>query len=288
MELLKTVSLMVILMLLFISVGGYIGGLNGMIIAFLIALGLNFFSYFYSDKLILKHYNAQLVEPSNTLYKIVSELCKKANIPIPKIYIISDNTPNAFATGRNPHNSAVALTNGLLNLLDENEIKAVIAHELGHIRHYDILTESIVAIFAGAIAILANFAHFGVGLNKNENKANIVIVIILAIIMPLAATIIQMSISRSREFEADRFSANLTDPIYLVNALSKLEGYASKSVLKNADEQTAHMFIINPFSSVKSGISNLFRTHPSTKQRIDRLLNLKERSQSAAYKYFNS
>lgn len=287
MEIFKTAFFMVALMLLFIIVGGMIGGTGGMVVAFCIAAAMNFFSYFYSDKLILKRYNAMEIDPSHQLYHITHKLCLKAGLELPKLYIINDPTPNAFATGRNPSNAAVALTTGLVDMLNSDEIASVIAHELGHIRHYDILTGSIAAVFAGAIAILANFAQFGAMLGSNQNRQNPLLIIALAIIMPLAATIIQMSISRSREFEADKFSALITSPNDLASALLKLENSNQKAVVRNANEQTAHMFIISPFSgSIASGISNLFRTHPTTKQRVDRLRELNY--QSPAKRYFNS
>ncbi|CAM2825512.1 M48 family peptidase [Campylobacter hyointestinalis] len=286
MEVFKTTAFMVILMLLFVSVGFYIGGTNGMIMAFLIASAMNFFSYFYSDKLILKHFNAMPVSQNSQIYLLVKELTSRANLPMPKVYIIDDNAPNAFATGRNHENAAVALTSGLINLMNENEIKAVVAHELGHIKHYDILTGSIAAVFAGALSLISNFAQLGT--IKNENRPNMITTIALAVITPLVASIIQMSISRSREYEADRFSAITTqNPQWLIDALSKLENYSQNhAVLKNADPQTAHMFIINPFGNVKSNLSNLFRTHPTTSDRIQKLKQMT--NQSPAARYFNS
>lgn len=288
MEVFKTTAFMVILMLLFVSVGFYIGGANGMIMAFLIASAMNFFSYFYSDKLILKHFNAMPVSQNSQIYLLIKELTNKANLPMPKVYIIDDNAPNAFATGRNHENAAVALTSGLINLMNENEIKAVVAHELGHIKHYDILTGSIAAVFAGALSLISNFAQLGTTFNKNENRPNMITTIALAVITPLVASIIQMSISRSREYEADRFSAITTkNPQWLIDALSKLENYSQNhAVLKNADPQTAHMFIINPFGNVKSNLSNLFRTHPTTSDRIQKLKQMT--NQSPAARYFNS
>lgn len=289
MEVFKTTAFMVILMLLFVSVGFYIGGTNGMIMAFLIALAMNFFSYFYSDKLILKHFNAMPVSQNSQIYLLVKELTSRANLPMPKVYIIDDNAPNAFATGRNHENAAVALTSGLINLMNENEIKAVVAHELGHIKHYDILTGSIAAVFAGALSLISNFAQLGTIFNKNENnRPNMITTIALAVITPLVASIIQMSISRSREYEADRFSAITTqNPQWLIDALSKLENYSQNhAVLKNADPQTAHMFIINPFGNVKSNLNNLFRTHPTTSDRIQKLKQMT--NQSPAARYFNS
>ena len=276
MEIFKTAFLMVALMLVFIAVGGYVGGEQGMMIAFLMAAGMNLFSYFFSDKLVLKRYNAIPVDESNAhgLYEIVSRLTQKANLPMPKIYIIPEEVPNAFATGRNPSHAAVAVTEGLLKILNENEIEGVLAHELSHVRHYDILTGSIAAVFAGAIAILANFAQFGAA--NRQGKQNPLMLIALAVIMPLAATIIRMAISRAREFEADRGAAMITGkPQHLAGALRKLEDYARGRVMANADEQSAHMFIVNPFSGVKSTLGSLFRTHPSTQDRIAALENLR-------------
>ncbi len=213
MEIFKTAFLMVTLMLIFIAVGGYIGGEHGMMIAFLIAAGTNIFSYFFSDTLVLKRYNAIPVDESNAhgLYEIVSRLTQKANLPMPKIYIIPEEVPNAFATGRNPSHAAVAVTEGLLKILNENEIEGVLAHELSHVRHYDILTGSIAAILAGAIAILANFAKIGsiAGQSGSSRRGggNAIVMLALAILMPIAATIIQMAISREREYKADKGAA---------------------------------------------------------------------------------
>ena len=267
---------MVVLMLLFVFVGGYVGGQQGMIIAFLVALGMNFFSYFFSDKLVLKHYNAVEVSEKNAkgLYAIVRRLSQNAGLPMPKVYIIPERAPNAFATGRNPSHAAVAVTEGLLNLLNENEIEGVLAHELSHVRHYDILTGSIAAVMAGAIAMLANFAKFGAasGSNRNTQKGNAAITLIIALIMPLAATIIQMAISREREYKADKGAALLTGhPEWLESALNKLENYSNSYTMQNASPQSAHMFIVNPFGSIKDTIGTLFRTHPSTSDRIAEL-----------------
>lgn len=247
-----------------------------MIIAFLVALGMNFFSYFFSDKLVLKHYNAVEVSEKNAkgLYAIVRRLSQNAGLPMPKVYIIPERAPNAFATGRNPSHAAVAITEGLLNLLNENEIEGVLAHELSHVRHYDILTGSIAAVMAGAIAMLANFAKFGAasGSNRNTQKGNAAIMLIIALIMPLAATIIQMAISREREYKADKGAALLTGhPEWLESALNKLENYSNSYTMQNASPQSAHMFIVNPFGSIKDTIGTLFRTHPSTSDRIAEL-----------------
>ena len=274
---------MVTLMLIFIAVGGYIGGEHGMMIAFLIAAGTNIFSYFFSDTLVLKRYNAIPVDESNAhgLYEIVSRLTQKANLPMPKIYIIPEEVPNAFATGRNPSHAAVAVTEGLLKILNENEIEGVLAHELSHVRHYDILTGSIAAILAGAIAMLANFAKVGsiAGQSGGSRRGggNAIVMLALAILMPIAATIIQMAISREREYKADKGAAYLTGhPEWLASALRKLESYSNSYVMHNASEQSAHMFIVNPFGSLTNKLGVLFRTHPSTSDRIAELEKLEQ------------
>ncbi|OUT10377.1 protease [Campylobacter concisus] len=283
MEIFKTAFLMVTLMLIFIAVGGYIGGEYGMMIAFLIATGTNIFSYFFSDTLVLKRYNAIPVDESNAhgLYEIVSRLTQKANLPMPKIYIIPEEVPNAFATGRNPSHAAVAVTEGLLKILNENEIEGVLAHELSHVRHYDILTGSIAAILAGAIAMLANFAKIGgiAGQSSGSRRGggNAIVMLALAILMPIAATIIQMAISREREYKADKGAAYLTGhPEWLASALRKLESYSNSYVMQNASEQSAHMFIVNPFGSLTNKLGVLFRTHPSTSDRIAELERLEQ------------
>ena len=274
---------MVALMLVFIAVGGYVGGEQGMMIAFLIAAGTNIFSYFFSDTLVLKRYNAIPVDESNAhgLYEIVSRLTQKANLPMPKIYIIPEEVPNAFATGRNPSHAAVAVTEGLLKILNENEIEGVLAHELSHVRHYDILTGSIAAILAGAIAMLANFAKIGgiAGQSSGSRRGggNAIVMLALAILMPIAATIIQMAISREREYKADKGAAYLTGhPEWLASALRKLESYSNSYVMQNASEQSAHMFIVNPFGSLTNKLGVLFRTHPSTSDRIAELERLEQ------------
>ena len=283
---------MVTLMLIFIAVGGYIGGEHGMMIAFLIATGTNIFSYFFSDTLVLKRYNAIPVDESNAhgLYEIVSRLTQKANLPMPKIYIIPEEVPNAFATGRNPSHAAVAVTEGLLKILNENEIEGVLAHELSHVRHYDILTGSIAAILAGAIAMLANFAKIGgiAGQSSGSRRGggNAIVMLALAILMPIAATIIQMAISREREYKADKGAAYLTGhPEWLASALRKLESYSNSYVMQNASEQSAHMFIVNPFGSLTNKLGVLFRTHPSTSDRIAELEKLEQEIKRSMQKF---
>jgi heat shock protein HtpX len=273
----KTYFLMTALTLFFIFVGNLIAGKSGMIIAFIVAIGMNFYAYYYSDKAILSHYNAVPVTPSQApeLYDIVATLAKKANLPMPKVYIIPEQAPNAFATGRDYEHAAVAVTEGILNLLTKEELEAVLAHELSHIKHYDMLIGTIAATIAGAISILSNFGMFFGG-GDRENR-NFVVELLLMILAPLAATIIQMAISRSREFEADKGAALITGhPEWLQSALSKLDNYAKQIILPEAEPASAHLFIVNPFSALKDGFSSLFSTHPSTKQRIERLEMLKK------------
>ncbi len=274
MERFKTYFLMTGLTLLFIWFGGMIAGKGGMIIAFLIAAGMNFYAYYYSDKQVLAHYNAIPVDERNApeLYALVSELTESARLPMPRLYIVPDTTPNAFATGRDYEHAAVAVTEGLLDLLDANEVKGVIAHELSHIKHYDMLIGTVAATIAGAISMLANFGLLFGG----DRDRNPIVTIVLMLIMPLAATIIQMTISRAREFEADKGAALLTGhPEWLQSALSKLENYASRNEIVHANPATAHMFIVNPLGSVRNALSGLFRTHPSTEERIERLEEIK-------------
>lgn len=278
MEQVKTVFFLTLLTVLFIFIGFSFGGANGALIAFLLAGGMNFYAYYYSDKHVLKHYNAVLIEDRNHyIYKIVERLTQKANLPMPKVYVIPERVPNAFATGRNHQNSAVAVTQGLLDLLNEREIEGVIAHELSHIKHYDILIGTIAAVFAGAIAMIANFMQFSsIFGGNNRQGVHPAVMILMAIILPIAASIIQMTVSRSREYMADEGAARLTnDPGALQSALSKLENYAKRGQMHDATEETAHMFIINPFSGKDIKFGNLFRTHPTTEDRIARLEELK-------------
>ena len=276
----RTIVLMVILMLIFMFVGNAIAGEQGMMIAFLMACGMNFFSYFFSDKMVLKHYKATEVTAQSEpqLYSIVARLAKAADLPMPKVYIIPEQVPNAFATGRNPQHAAVAATQGVLKSLSEQEIEGVLAHEMSHVKHYDILIGSVVAVFAGAIAMLANVARFNAiaGRETSSNRRQSGLGGLIAVVlMPIAATIIQMSISRTREYKADEGAARLTKhPEWLMSALSKLEDYAKNYRMQKATSQTAHMFIINPFSGL-GNLSGLFSTHPSTKDRLARLEQLK-------------
>ena len=280
MEQIKTVFLLTFLTVIFVFIGYSFGGSSGMLIAFLLAGGMNFYAYYYSDQQVLKHYDATPLEDSrHPVYKITQRLTQKAGLPMPKVYLIPDHTPNAFATGRNHQHAAVAVTMGLYEMLNEKELEGVIAHELSHIKHYDILVGTIAAVFAGAIAMIANMMQFGdmFGGNNNRQGSNPIMMIVMAILLPLAASIIQMTVSRSREYMADEGAARMTgNPAGLQSALSKLENYArSGHQIHNATEQTAHMFIINPFSGLKSTLGSLFRTHPTTEDRIARLEELK-------------
>ena len=277
MELMKTVFVMVGLTLLLVFIGGYFGGTSCMIIALVIATGMNFFSYFYSDKLVLKHYHAIEVNEQNAsgIFAIVRRLCSKTGMPLPKIYIIQDKIPNAFATGQNPNNAAVAVTEGLLDLLDADEVEAVIAHELSHVKHYDILIGSIAATVAGAVAIIANMMQFSAMFNRDKNQ-NPFVMIVIAILLPIAGSIIQMAISRNREYLADEGAARMTGhPEWLQSALRKLENYSRRGVVHDATPETAHMFIVNPFAGANFNFKSLFSTHPSTSDRIARLEELK-------------
>ena len=280
MEQIKTIFLLTFLTVLFVFIGFSFGGTTGMLIAFLIALGMNFYAYYYSDQQVLKHYNATpLNDVRHPVYRITQKLTQKAGLPMPKVYLIPDHTPNAFATGRNHEHAAVAVTMGLYEMLNEQELEGVIAHELSHIKHYDILIGTIAAVIAGAIAMIANMMQFGAMFNNSNDRqgSNPIMMILMAILLPIAALIIQMSVSRSREFMADEGAARMTgNASGLQSALSKLENYARKGYeVHNATEQTAHMFIINPFSGLKTSLGGLFRTHPTTEDRIVRLEELK-------------
>lgn len=274
----KTIFLLSFLTLMFVWIGGMIAGQSGMLIALVMAIGMNFWSYYNSDKAVLKHYNAIEVneEQARGLYEIVERLAYQANLPMPKVYIIPDSVPNAFATGRNHENAAVAVTEGLLEILDEEEVEGVLAHEMAHVEHYDILIGTIAASIAGAIAMLANFGMmFGGG--DRESRPNPLIMIALVFIAPMAASVIQMAVSRNREFMADEGAARMTGhPEWLQSALAKLDNYSrGNHTLQEATPESAHMFIINPFSGKDISFQSLFSTHPKTEDRIARLEALK-------------
>ena len=272
----KTGFLMFGLVFLFVAIGGALGNQQGALIGLIIAGAMSFYSYWFSDKMVIKAYNGQEVNSQNNprLYHLIQRLAKNADLPMPKVYIIPERQPNAFATGRNPQNAAVACTAGLLELMDDNELAGVMAHELGHIKHRDILISTIAATFAGAIANIARFlpyASSGNNRNGERRRNNVATAMLVSLLAPIAASIIQMSISRKREYMADRAGAEFSgNPLYLRNALQKLENYSHSIPMNREDPATAHMFIINPFSSLGS-LKNLFSTHPSTDDRIKEL-----------------
>jgi heat shock protein HtpX len=278
MEQFKTFILLASLSVLLVLIGGYLGGTGGMLIALIMAGGMNFYAYYFSDTMILKHYNAQEVNPREApmLYRVVERLIERANLPMPKVYIIHDHIPNAFATGRNPEHAAVAITTGLLELLSEEEIEGVMAHELSHVAHRDILIATIAATIAGAVAFVANILQFGAMFGRNNRNSNPIIMIAMAILLPIAASVIQMTISRSREFMADEGAARLSGhPEWLQSALMKLSNYNHKGEVLGATPENVHMFIISPFDGKNFSFSNLFRTHPTTEERLERLELLK-------------
>jgi heat shock protein HtpX len=271
---LKTTFLLSMLAALFMSIGFLIGSTTGLIIGFTIAILINFGSYWYSDKIVLKIYKAKPVSKEHKLYQIVKELANRINMPIPKVYIIEAHSPNAFATGRNPKNAAVAATQSLLDMLSDEEVKAVMAHELYHIKHRDTLIQTIAVGIASAIALIANMMQwaliFGMG-GDDDGFGNIAGMIFIIILTPIIATLIQLAISRSREFMADEGATKLLKtPQPLINSLQKLENAAQKSQnYQQTKTPTSSLFIINPFKG--STLANLFSTHPSTKKRIERM-----------------
>ncbi len=267
----KTALLLGAMSALLLFIGESLGGAQGLVIGFLFAVGTNFFSYWFSDKIVLSMYRAQQVGPESRLYQLVSRLAERAGLPMPKVYIIPDASPNAFATGRNPNHAAVAATEGILNILSDDELAGVIAHELAHVKHRDILTSSVAATLAAAIMMISRFAMFFGGSRSNDREGSNPIALIATIILaPIAAMLIQAAISRSREFDADAGGASIAgSPHGLVSALRKIES-ASKAIPMDANPATAHMFIIKPFSM--GGLGSLFSTHPPTEQRISALL----------------
>lgn len=260
---------------LFVGAGYLIGGETGMAVAFLFAAGSNLFAYWNSDKVVLSLYRAQPVDEASApdLVHIVRQLAQSADLPMPKVYVVDQPQPNAFATGRNPEHAAVCVTTGLLDAVSTEELAGVLAHELGHIKHRDTLTMTITATIAGAISMLANFALFlgAFGGNNRNNPLGVVGVIFVSILAPVAAMLVQMAISRTREFEADRAGAEISGrPLWLASALRRIEAGAERIENQAADANpaTAHMFIVNP---LHGGFSSLFASHPSTEERIARL-----------------
>lgn len=281
MNILKTVFLMTLMMVLLIFVGNAIGGQSGMMIAFVFALVMNFGSYWFSDKIVLAMYRAKEVDiiSSPKLYSMVQELSSNAGLPMPRVYVIDDPTPNAFATGRNPENAAVAVTTGILKILNTQELGGVIAHELAHVKHRDILLGTIVATFVATITYLAHMASWAMmfsrgGSSRDDNSGlSSLLMIILA---PIAATLLQLAISRSREFMADEGGAGINkDPLSLASALEKLSMGNKMKPLNNVEPATAHMFIVSPLTG--GGFSKLFSTHPPIEERVSRLRALANR-----------
>ena len=277
---LRTFMLLAALTALFVGAGYMIGGPGGMAIAFALALAMNAISYWNSDKIVLRLYRAQPVDATHpnglvrTYVADVLEMADKAGLPRPAVYVMENAQPNAFATGRDPEHAAVAATTGLLEMLDRNEIRGVMAHELAHVRNRDTLTMTVTATIAGAVSSLANFAFFFGG-NDRDRPGGMIGTIALAILAPIAAALVQMAISRGREYEADRGGAEISgDPQALASALSKIEAYARGTVNHEAERNpaTSHMFIINPLSG--QGADNLFSTHPATRNRVEALMKL--------------
>ena len=273
---LKTALLLGLLSGLLLVIGELAGGANGLMIAFVLAAVMNFVSYWFSDKMVLRMYRAQEVGQGHPLYQITERLARQGGLPMPKVYIIPDNSPNAFATGRNPEHAAVAATEGILKVLDERELEGVIAHELAHVKHRDILISSVAATIAAAIMMFGRMAMYaglfaGNGRNEREGSAsNPIALLAMMILAPIAAMLIQGAISRSREFAADAGGARMAgNPYGLADALRKIDA-VSKRVPLDANPATAHMFIIKPFSG--AGLMSLFSTHPPTEARIQALL----------------
>ena len=274
---LKTSLLMAAIMALFGVIGTYIGGASGMVMALLFGGAMNLFAYWFSDSMVLKMYNAREVDETSApqFYAMVRELAQRAGLPMPRVYLIDEAQPNAFATGRNPEHAAVAATTGILRMLSAREIRGVMAHELAHVRHRDILISTISATMAGAISALANFAMFFGGRDEEGRPANPIAGLAVALLAPLAASLIQMAISRSREFEADRGGAEICgDPNALADALIKIDSYARGIRMPTAEAHpaTAQMMIMNPLAG--GGIASLFSTHPATGERVARLRQL--------------
>lgn len=276
MKTLKTFILMGVMTFILMLIGNAIGGQEGTIIALIFAGVMNFFSYWFSDKIVLSMYGAQPVDENSHLYQLVKKLAMQADIPMPKVYILNEGQPNAFATGRNPSHAAVAVTRGLMDIVDDYELAGVIGHELGHVHNRDILIGTVAATMAGAITFLANMAKwtaiFGGGRGRDDDRegGNPIALIAVAILAPIAAMMVQMAISRTREYKADEFGAKVSgNPLYLARALRKLDDYSRRIPMRNASPATENMFIVSPLTGSK--MASLFSTHPSTEDRIRRL-----------------
>ena len=279
----KTFFLMVVLTIIFVAIGSLIGRSSGAYIAFFIAVAMNFVSYWFCDRIVLAMYGAKQVSENEApqLYATVASLTQKASIPMPKVYIIQNDSPNAFATGRDPSHGVVAVTTGILRILNRDELEGVLAHEISHIKHRDILIQSVAATLAGAITMIANFARFaaffgGSSSDDDEGGGNIFSVIIFSMIAAFAAMLIQLAISRSREYLADDGGARLSgNPLFLSGALKKLHAGVARSPMNDANPSTAPLFIVNPFSA--KGVLSLFSTHPPIEERIKRLEDMAHR-----------
>ena len=273
----KSVMLLTLLSLILMAIGGVVGGQNGAMTMFLISLAINFYTYWNSDKMALRAYNAQPLAESQVpeLYELVRELCRKAELPMPRLYVIPTDVPNAFATGRDPEHAAVAVTEGILSMLNRDELAGVISHELSHVKHRDTLIMTLSASIATAISYIANIAQwaaiFGTARDEDGNRSNPIALIVTIVIAPLAASLIQFALSRSREYMADDSGASICGkPLALASALLKLDDYAHHRVIPDAKPATSGLFIINPLAGV-GGVANLFSTHPSTEERVKKL-----------------
>src|SRR5580704_13137620 len=274
----KTTILLGLMTGLLMVIGGLLGGRHGVAIFFVIAAVMNFFSYWFSDKIVLRAYGAQELDAASApeLYSIVNELAHSAGIPMPRLYMIDSDTPNAFATGRNVHHAAVAVTRGIMRICTREELKGVIGHELSHVLNRDILISSVAATLAGVVMMIGTMARWGAlfggfgGRDDNNRGGGIIELLAMAILAPLAATMIQLAISRTREYQADASGAHLThNPLLLANALRKLESANERMPMADASQATAHLFIVNPLNA--GGLSRLFSTHPPIEERIRRL-----------------
>jgi len=273
----RTAILLAALTALFMGIGFLIGGQSGMVIALLVAGGMNLFAYWNSDKMVLRMYGAREVDERSApeLYGLVRQLSQNAGLPMPKVYIMENPQPNAFATGRNPEHAAVAVTTGLLRTVTHDELAGVLAHELGHVKHHDTLLMTVTATIAGAISMLANFAFFFGGRGNGNNQVGFIGTLALMILGPLAAGLVQMAISRTREYEADREGAEISgQPLWLASALEKIAGAAHQipNMVAERNPASAHLFIVNPLSGAR--MDNLFSTHPSLENRVARLVEM--------------
>ncbi len=280
----KTFFLMVVLTIILVALGSLVGGRNGATIAFAVALVMNLISYWFSDRIVLAMYGAKEVSESEApeLHSIVATLSQRAGMPMPRVYMVDSESPNAFATGRNPEHGVVAVTTGIMRILNRQELEGVLAHELSHVKHRDILISTVAATLAGAITMIANWARFaaffGGGRSSDDDNGggNIFSVIIFSMLAAFAAMLIQLAISRSREYLADEGGARLSgNPLYLANALRRLEAGVANVPMQDANPSTAHMFIVNPFSA--KGVLSLFSTHPPMEERIRRLEDMAHR-----------